>query len=46
MVKYHFYLHPDIKSALPPEELHMEGSDVDQVLVADYFLNDSTNIFK
>ena len=30
-VKYHLELHHELKSALPPEELHPEVSYVDQV---------------
>ena len=45
-VKSHLELYRNLKSTLPPQELHLVGSDIYQVPGKDYFLNNSTKIYK
>ena len=45
-VKSHLDLYSDLKSNLPPEELHPEGSDIDEVPGADSLLINFNNLYK
>ena len=46
MVNYHLELYFDLKPILPPEEIHLEVLDVNQMLGSYHDLNNLTKIFK
>ena len=45
-VKPNLEFHNNLNFTLSPEELHPEGSEVDQVLGSDYFLNNFIMLYK